>query len=126
MFNETMSSKKLTHYVITLYHTTSTLLIQGSQRTVWVKKEFSIRKAVLRHHRNHGTSNINDAYNHLLKIPKEHQPTEQQLAGEPAKTLQVLIPQTYQKTKQKKIQVPLNSKLKIHHPHLFKISLIQQ
>ena len=126
MFNETMPSKNLTHYVITLYHTASTLLIEGSQRTVWVKKEFSIRKAVLRHHRNHGTSNINDAYNHLLKIPKEHQPTEQQLAGEPAKTLQVLIPQTYQKTKQKKIQVPLNSKLKIHHPHLFKISLIQQ
>ena len=102
MFNETMPSKNLTHYVITLYHTASTLLIQGSQRTVWVKKEFSIRKAVLSHHRNHGTSNINDAYNHSLKIPEEHQPTEQQLAGEPAKTLQVLIPQSYQKMKQKK------------------------
>ena len=99
MFNETVPSKNLTHYVITLYHTTSTLLIQGSQRTVWVKKEFSIRKAVLSHHRNHG---INDAYNHSLKIPEEHQPTEQQLAGEPAKTLQVLIPQSYQKMKQKK------------------------
>ena len=86
MFNETIPSKNLTHYVITLYHTTSALLIQGSQKTVWVQKEFSILKAVLSHHRNHGTNNINDAYNHILKIPEEHQPTEQQLTGEPAKT----------------------------------------
>ena len=82
MFNETMPSKNLMHYVITLYHTTSILLIQGSQRTVWVKKEFSILKTVL----SHGTNNINDAYNHILKIPEEHQPTEQQVTGEPAKT----------------------------------------
>ena len=102
MFNETIPSNNLMHYIITLYHTTSTLLIQGSQRTVSVEKEFPILKAVLNHHRNHGTSNINDAYNHSLKIPEEHQPTEQQLAGEPAKTLQVLIPQSYQKMKQKK------------------------
>ena len=31
MFNETIPPKNLTHYIITLYHTTSTLLIQGSQ-----------------------------------------------------------------------------------------------
>ena len=85
MFNETIPSKNLTHFLITLYHTTSTLLIQGSQRTVCVEKEFSILKAVLNHHRNHGTNNINDAYNHILEIPEEHQATEQQLTGEPAK-----------------------------------------
>ena len=51
-----------------------------------MKKEFPILKTVLNHHRNHGTNNINDAYNHILEIPEEHQPTEQQLTGEPAKT----------------------------------------
>ena len=54
------------HYIITLYHTASTLLIQGSQRTVWIEKEFPILKAVLNHHRNHSAKNINDAYNRIL------------------------------------------------------------
>ena len=85
MFNETIPSKNLTHYIITLYHTTSTLLIQGSQRAVWVEKEFSIFKVVFNYHRNHCTNNINAAYNHILEIPEEHQTTEQ-LTGEPAKT----------------------------------------
>ena len=86
IFNETIPSKNLTHYIITLYHTTSTLLIQGSQRTIWVEKELQIIKVALNHHRNHGTNNINDAYNHILEIPEEHQPTEQQLTEEPEKT----------------------------------------
>ena len=43
-------------------------------------------KVALNHHRNHGTNNINDAYNHILEIPEEHQPTEQQLTEEPEKT----------------------------------------
>ena len=84
MFNEIIQSSNLTHYTITLYHTTSTLLIQGSQRTVWVEKEFPILKAVLNHHRNHGTNNINEAYNHILEIPEEHQSTEQLPIGEPS------------------------------------------
>ena len=83
MFNETIPSKNLTHYIITLYHTTSTFLIQGSQRTVWVEKEFPLLKAVL-NHRNHCTNNINEAYNHILEISEEHQPAEQQPTGEPA------------------------------------------
>ena len=85
MFNEKIPSNNLMHYIITLYHTTSTLMIQGSQRTVSVEKEFPILKAVLNNHRNHGTNNINDAYNHIPEIPQEHHPTEQQLTGEPAK-----------------------------------------
>ena len=71
MLNEAIPSKNLTHYIITLCHTTSTLHIQGSQRTVWVEKEFPILKAVLNHHRNHGTKKINDAYNHILGNTKE-------------------------------------------------------
>ena len=81
MLNETIPSKNLTHYVITLYHTTSTLLIQGSQRTVWVEKEFPLPKAVPAHHRNHCTTNINEAYNQILENPEEHQP-ELQPTGE--------------------------------------------
>ena len=61
MFNETIPSKNITHFLITLYHSTSILLIQGGQRTVCVEKQFPILKAVLNHHRNHGTNNINDA-----------------------------------------------------------------
>ena len=86
IFSETIPSKNLTLYIITVYHTTSTLLIQGSHRVVWIKKQFLIVKAALNHHRNHATNNINDLYNHILEIPEEHQPTEQQLTGEPAKT----------------------------------------
>ena len=36
-----------TDYMITLHHTTSSILIQGNQRTVWVKKEFPLLKAIL-------------------------------------------------------------------------------
>lgn len=36
-----------TDYMITLHHTTSSVLIQGNQRTVWVKKEFPLLKAIL-------------------------------------------------------------------------------
>ena len=86
MLNETIPSKNLAHYIITLYHTTSTLLIQSSQRTVWVEKQFSILKAVLNHHINHYTNNIDEAYNHILEMPEEHQRTEQQIAGATAKT----------------------------------------
>ena len=80
MFNETMPSKNLMHYVITFYHTASTLLIQGSQRTVWVEKEFPLLKAVLNHHINHCTTNINEEHNQILEIPEEYQ-LEQQRTG---------------------------------------------
>ena len=78
MCNEKIPSKNLTHYIITLYHTTSTLLIQGSQRTVWVEREFPPLITLLNHHRNHCTNNINEAYDHILEIPEEHQPKKQQ------------------------------------------------
>ena len=86
IFNETIPSQNLTHCITTLYHTTSTLLIQGSQRAVWVKKEFPILKAALNHHRNHDTNKINDACNYILEIPEENLSTEQQLTGEPEET----------------------------------------
>ena len=78
MCNEKIPSKNLTYYIITLYHTTSTLLIQGSQRTVWVQREFPPLITLLNHHRNHCANNINEAYDHILEIPEEHQPTKQQ------------------------------------------------
>ena len=84
MFNETIPSKNLTRHIITLYHTTSTLLIQGNQRTVWVEKEFPLLKAVLNHHRNHCPTNINEAYNQILEIPDKHQPEQKPTTRETA------------------------------------------
>ena len=46
---EIISSKNQTLYIITLYHTTNTVLIQGSQKLIWANKKFSILKAVLLH-----------------------------------------------------------------------------
>ena len=77
MFNETIPSKNIMHYVITLYHTASALRIKGSQRTIWVEKEFPLLKVVLSHHRNHCTNNINEAYDNIFEIPEKLQPTEQ-------------------------------------------------
>ena len=82
MFNGTIPSKNLTHYVITLYYTTSTLPIKGNERTVWVEKEFPLLKAVLNHHRNRCTTNVNEAYNQILEIPEERQPEQQPTTGE--------------------------------------------
>ena len=47
--SEIIPSKNQTLYIITLYHTTNTVLIQGSQKSIWANEKFSILKAVLLH-----------------------------------------------------------------------------
>ena len=72
MFNESIPSKSLTHYITTLYHSTSTHLIQGSKRTFWVKKEFRLLKKVL-NQKKHCTTSIKEACNQIPELPKKHQ-----------------------------------------------------
>ena len=50
---EIIPSKNQTLYIIILYHTTNTVLIQGNQKSIWANKEFPILKAVLLHKREH-------------------------------------------------------------------------
>ena len=66
MLNESIPSKYQTHNVITLHHTTSTLLIQGSQRTVCVKEEFPLLQVVFNHGKDRTTS-INEACNQVFQ-----------------------------------------------------------
>ena len=48
---EIIPSKNQTLYIIILYNTTNTVLIQGNQKSIWANKEFPILKAVLLHER---------------------------------------------------------------------------
>ena len=47
--SELIPSKNQTLSIITLYHTTNTVLVQGNQKSIWTNKEFPILKAVLLH-----------------------------------------------------------------------------
>ena len=55
-------------YVLTLYHTTNTLLIQGNQRANLVDEEYPLLKMVL-NKRKEQESSMLDAYNHILETP---------------------------------------------------------
>ena len=46
-FNESISPKSNILYVLTLYHTTNTLLIQGNLRANWVNEEYPLLKTVI-------------------------------------------------------------------------------
>ena len=76
MVNELVPAKDQTHYIITLFHTMSSLLVQGNQRTVWVVKEFPLLKTILNHRNNYPYS-INEDYSQVLELLKEHQPERQ-------------------------------------------------
>ena len=62
--SELIPSKNQTLYIITLYHTISTFLIQGSQKSIWVNKNISILKAG-----GEGNTPMDEAYNKTLEIP---------------------------------------------------------
>ena len=47
--SELIPSKNQTLSIITLSHTTNTVLVQGNQKSIWTNKEFPILKAVLLH-----------------------------------------------------------------------------
>ena len=51
--SELIPSKNQTLSIITLYHTTNTVLVQGNQKSIWTNKEFPILKAVLLHMTEH-------------------------------------------------------------------------
>ena len=65
---EIIPSKNQTLYIIILYHTTNTVLIQGNQKSTWANKEFPILKAVLLHKREHNAP-MDEAYNKTLEMP---------------------------------------------------------
>ena len=46
-FSESISPKSNILYVLTLYHTTNTLLIQGNLRANWVNEEYPLLKTVI-------------------------------------------------------------------------------
>ena len=55
-------------YVLTLYYTTNTLLIQGNLRANWVDEEYPLLKTVL-HKRKEQESSMLETYNNVLEIP---------------------------------------------------------
>ena len=65
IFNERVPSKNQTLFVLTLYHTTNLLLIQGNQKLQWVDTEFPILMTVL-NYKKENDSSIIDSYNKTL------------------------------------------------------------
>ena len=68
LFNELIPPKSYILYVLTLYHTTNTLLIQGNLRANWVDEEHPLLKTVL-NKRKEQESSLLEAHNHVLEIP---------------------------------------------------------
>ena len=68
LFNESIPPKSNILYVLTLYHTNNTLLIQGNLRANWVDEEYPLLKTVL-NKRKEQESSMLEAYNHVLEIP---------------------------------------------------------
>ena len=68
LFNESIPPKSNILYVLTLYHTNNTLLIQGNLRPNWVDEEYPLLKTVL-NKRKEQESSMLEAYNHVLEIP---------------------------------------------------------
>ena len=66
--SEIIPSKNQMLYIITLYHTTNKVLIQGNQKSIWANKEFTILKAVSLHKREHNTP-MDEAYKKTLGMP---------------------------------------------------------
>ena len=66
--SELIPSKNRTLSIITLYHTTNTILVQGNQKSIWTNKEFPILKAVLLDMREQNTL-MNEACNKTLEMP---------------------------------------------------------
>ena len=67
-FNESISPKSNILYVLTLYHTTNTLLIQGNLRANWVDEEYPLLKTVLNKRKKQESSML-ETYNYVLEIP---------------------------------------------------------
>ena len=68
LFNESIPPKSNILYVLTLYHTTNTLLIQGNLRVNWVNEEYPLSETVL-NKRKEQESSMLEAYNHAVEIP---------------------------------------------------------
>ena len=67
LFNESIPPKSNFLYVLTLYHTTNTLLIQSNLRANWVDEEYPLLKTVL-HKRKEQESSMLETYNNVLEI----------------------------------------------------------
>ena len=104
LFNESIPPKSNILYVLTLYHTNNTLLIQGNLRANWVDEDYPLLKTVL-NKRKEQESSMLEAYNHVLEIPtlttnKElnHEPNittsinEENSVKIPAMIPQIIIP----------------------------------
>ena len=104
LFNESIPPKSNILYVLTLYHTNNTLLIQGNLRANWVDEEYLLLKTVLSKRKEQESSML-EAYNHVLEIPilttnKElnHEPNittsinEENSVKIPAMIPQIIIP----------------------------------
>ena len=70
-FNESIPPKSSTLFVITLYHTTQLILIQGNQKQLFVDKEYPILRTIM----NCKTKNnilMLDAYHEVIETPESH------------------------------------------------------
>ena len=66
-FNESIPPKSNILYVLTLYHTTNTLLIHGNLKANWVDEEYPLLKTVLNKRKEQGSSML-EAYDQVLEI----------------------------------------------------------
>ena len=64
LFNESIPPKSNILYVLTLYHTTNTLLIQDNLRANWVDEEYPLLKTILNKKKEQESSML-EAYNHV-------------------------------------------------------------
>ena len=70
IFNECIPTKNHTMCILTLYHTTNTVLIQGNKKQMWVDKEYPILRTVLKRMKEKDLT-ILDAYNQVLDLPNK-------------------------------------------------------
>ena len=70
IFNECIPTKNHTMYILTLYHTKDTVLIQGNKKQMWVDKEYPILRTVLKRMKQKDPA-ILDAYNQVLDLPNK-------------------------------------------------------
>ena len=70
IFKESIPTKNHTLYILTLYHTTNTVLIPGNEKQVWVDKEYPILITVLKRMKEKDLT-VLDAYNQVLDLPSK-------------------------------------------------------
>ena len=70
IFNECIPTKNYTMYILTLYHTTNTVLIQVNKKQMWLEKEYPILRTVPKRMKEKDLT-ILDTYNQVIGLPSK-------------------------------------------------------